>query len=276
MKSKSLLLMNPATTFLLALASAGMLAAFLTASVSAEDESEVTDDDLVLARSPIIIKSRVRVSDEYTDLEGGGSRNKFIFAGVYGFGFNGHDRDFGVSFELPVLENNPNVGNNESGVGDFKLRFGQLIMDDPGGWRTGWFGETEFDTAADDVQAIANQRTQMAIGAGAAYPISSNFVLASSLQFGWSADKGETTGNKSEWEAHLTATVKLPEHVSLNLDYKAVVNMVDNAKLFNTLEPSIGWIVGKESNIGLFASCEIPLDDPATNCIAKAGVNWFF
>ena len=268
--------MKTQSRFLLVITTASFLAAFLPTVVFAESDDGVTDDDLLLARNPIIIKSRVRLSDEYTDLEDGGSRNKFILAGVYGFGFNGHDRQFGIGLELPILQNNPEGGSDETGVGDIKLRLGQLFMDDPAGWRSGWFFETEFDTAAHDVQTIANQRTQMAIGGGAAYSIFSNFVLASSLQFGWSADKGETTGNKSEWEAHLTATVKLPKHVSLNLDYKAVVNMVDSAKLFNTLEPSIGWTVGTERNIGLFASCEIPLDDPATTCIAKAGVNWFF
>lgn len=253
-----------------------VLAAFLPAAASAQSESDVTDDDLLLARNPIIIKSRVRVSDEYTDLDGGGSRNKFILGGVYGFGFNGHDRDFGIGFELPVLENNPKGGDGDTGVGDFKIRFGQLFLDDPHGWRSGWFAETEFDTAAADVQAIANQRTQMAVGSGAAYAVSSNFVLASSLQFGWSSDPGDTTGNKSEWEAHLTATLKLCEDVTLNLDYKGVVNMMNDSRLFNTLEPSLGWIVGKERKIGLFASCEVPLEDSSTHCIAKAGLTWFF
>jgi hypothetical protein len=262
--------------FLLLTAAVPLVAAFFPAAALAEYEAEVTDGDLLLARSPIIIKSRVRMADEYTDLDGGGSRNKFILAGVYGFGFNGHDREFGIGFEMPILENNPKGADSDVGAGDFKLRLGQLFMDDPKGWRSGWFFETEFDTAADDVQAIANQRTQMAVGAGAAYPICHNFVLASSLQFGWSADEGETTGNKSEWEGHLTATWKVSSNFSLNLDYKAVVNMVDDAILFNTLEPIIGWTVSKERNIGLFASCEVPLDDPATNCVAKAGVTWFF
>ncbi|GAA5129069.1 transporter [Luteolibacter yonseiensis] len=253
-----------------------MLAAFSLTGISTAGEETVTDADLLLARNPIVIKSRVRVADEYTDLDGGGSRNKFILAGVYGFGFNGHDRQFGIGFELPVLENDPEGADSDTGLGDLKLRVGHLLMDDPAGWRAGWFFETEFDTAADDVQAIANQRTQMAGGAGAAYAIRDNFVLATSLQFGWSADQGDTTGNKSEWEGHLTATWKISPCVSLNLDYKGVVNMMEDAELYNTLEPSIGWTVGNERNIGLFASCEIPLDDSSTNCIAKAGVTWFF
>ena len=268
--------MKIASHLLLSIAAIPALAAFLPSAARAESAADVTDDDLALARNPIMIRTRVVMANEYKDLDGGGSSDKLYLGGVYGFGFNGHDRDFGIAFELPMLFNNPVGGDSASGVGDFKLRFGRLFIDEPLGWRAGCFFENEFDTAADNVQAIANQRNQMAFGGGGAYSILSNFVLSSTLQFGWSNDAGATNGHKSEWEAHLTATVKLPENVSLNLDYKAVVNMMDGGKLFNTVEPSVGWALGEKKTIGLFASCEIPLNDSATNVIAKAGVNWFF
>lgn len=245
-------------------------------SVFAESGESVTDEDLMLARNPIILKSRVRLANEFTDVDGGGNSDKLILSGIYGFGFNGHDRNFGIGFELPFLNNNPKGGDSESGVGDFKLRLGQLFIDDPKGWRAGWFFDTEFDTAADDVQAIANQRTQMALGGGGSYAIWNNFVLSSTLQYGWSLEDGATTGEKSEWEAHLTATAKVSECVAISLDYKAVIHTVDDTELFNTLEPSVGWTVGKKKDIGLFASLEIPLDDTGTNWVAKAGLAWFF
>jgi hypothetical protein len=248
----------------------------LPVSVVAESGASITDEDLLLARNPIIIKSRLRLANEFTDVSGGGNRDKLIFGGVYGFGFNGHDRQFGIGFELPFLYNNPKGGDSDGGVGDLKLRCGQLFTDDPKGWRTGWFFETEFDTAADDVRAIANQRTQMAFGGGASYALWNNFVLTSTLQYGWSLNDGETTGEKSEWEAHLTATAKVSECVAINLDYKAVINTVDGTTLFNTLEPSVSWTVGAKKNIGLFASLELPLDDTGSNWIAKVGTAWFF
>lgn len=249
----------------------------LAPAVLARAEEVVTDDDLVLARNPIILKSRVWMGDEYADVDGGGSRNKFILGAIYGFGLGGDaDRDLGVGFELPVLSSNPEGGDSDTGIGDFKFRFGQVLIDQQGGWRAGWFGETEFDTAADDVQAIANQRTQMALGGGGSWSIREDLVLTSTLQYGWSADGGATNGHKSEWEAHLTASWKCADHVSLKLDYKAAVTAIGGAELFNTLEPGIGWNVGGKRDIGLFASCEIPFDDPGTNCVAKAGLIWFF
>jgi|GEM_PF-6687966 len=248
----------------------------LQVSVRAESDDSVTDEDLLLARNPVIIQSRVRMSDEFADVYGGGNRDKFILGGVYGFGFNGHDRDYGFGIELPILNNNPKDGHSETGFGDLKLRCGQLFTDDPKGWRSGWFYETEFDTAADNVRAIANQRAQMAFGGGVSYALRNNFVLSSSLQYGWSLHNGETTGEKSEWEAHLTATAKVSENVDINLDYKAVINTVDGTTLYNTLEPSVGWTFGEKKNIGLFASLELPLYQTGTNWIAKVGTVWSF
>jgi hypothetical protein len=253
-----------------------LLAALITTSASGQSGGSVTDEDLLLARNPIIIRDRIRLANEFTDVDGGGSRDKLVFAAIYGFGFNGEDRDFGIGFELPFLRDNPENGGSDSGFGDFKLRLGHLFMDDPASWRTGWFFETEFDTSARSVRDIANQRTQMALGGGASYPVFKNLVLTSTLQYGWSLEDGETTGKKSEWEAHLTASTKISECVSINLDYKAVVNTVGGTELFNTLEPSVGWTVGEKKNIGLVASLEIPLEDTGTNWTAKAGVIWFF
>lgn len=250
--------------------------AVLPASTVMVDGGHITDEDLALARNPIIIENRLRLTTEHASLGGGGSVDKFIFAAVHGFGVNEHDRDFFIGFEVPYLHHNPDAGGDRWGIGDLKLRCGQLFIDDPEGWRAGWFFDTELDTAADSVHAVANQRTQMAIGGGAGYAILENVVLTSTVQYGWSLDNGDTTGRKSEWEAHLTASMKVWEGVSVNLDYKAVVNTVGDDKLFNTLEPSIGWTVGESDKIGLFASCEIPLDETGTDWIAKAGLVWFF
>ena len=254
----------------------GLCMALQSMSASAATSVSVSDEDLLLSRNPIIIKDRLRLSDEFTDVEAGGNSNKTILAGVYGFGFNQRDRNFGIGFELPVLYNNPDGGDSDCGVGDFKLRLGHLVMEDPKSWRAGWFFDTEFDTAADAVQAIANQRTQMTFGVGASHPILECFTLSSSVQYGWSLDEGATTGRKDEWEAHLTAIAKPMENLSVSLDYKAVVNAVGGTQLYNTLEPSVGWTFGDNKEFGVFTSCELPLFNGGANWIAKGGVVWFF
>lgn len=253
-----------------------MAALFAATSLrAAETGASVNDEDLLLAENPIIIKSRLRINNEFSEVGGGGHRDKLILGGAYGFGFRGDHRDYGIGFELPFLFNDPAGGGSSEGIGDFKLRVGKKFLDDAK-WRAGMFFDTEFDTSADAVRAIANQRTQMAAGGGVSYAIWDSFVLTSTLQYGWSLDDGETTGRKSEWEAHLTATVKPVDFVAINLDYKAVINTVDATTLYSTLEPSIGWTIGAKRNIGLFASWELPIDETNTNWTAKAGVTWFF
>lgn len=258
------------------LLAAGFLA-LATPLVGAEaNPSDLTNEDLLLAKNPLVIKSRLQLANEYSDVGGGGYRDKLIFGGVYGFGFDGQNKDYGIGFELPYLFNDSESGGSDNGIGDLKLRAGHLWADDPAGWRSGWFSEVELDTADDDVYAIANQRTQASFGIGAAHPIFENLVLTGTLQYGWSFEDGTTTGRKSEWEAHLTASYKLLDHVSVSLDYKAVINTVDHAKLYNTLEPRLGWTIGQNRDIGLYASWELPIDETNTNWTAKTGLIWFF
>lgn len=236
----------------------------------------LTDEDLLLSRSPVVIKSRLSSGCEFTDVGGGGHREKLKFGGAYGFGFNGHDRNFGVGIELPYLWDHPDAGASGSGVGDLKVRAGQLFTWVPEGWKAGWYFETEFDTAASDVFAIANQRTQMAVGGGVVMPVNGSLAVATSLSYGWSLDNGTTTGRKAEWEAHVTTTWKFAEKVSASMDYKAVINTVGGTELFNTLEPGIGVTLGEDGAYGLTGSLEIPLDETGVDWVAKLGLIRFF
>ena len=256
--------------------SARLLAVLFMLAASSPAASTLTDEDLVLARNPVVIKTRLNAGNEFTDAAGGSHRNKLIFGGTYGFGFNRHDRNFGVAFELPFLWNDPEPGGGDWGLGDFKLKAGQLFTWVPEGWRAGWYFQSEFDTAADDVYAIANQRTQLAFGGGVSIPVLENLVVTTTAQYGWSLDNGPTTGRKAEWEIHITPGWKVMDRLSLNLDYKAIINTVGGTKLFNTLEPGIGYTMGRDQEYGLFTSLEIPLNDTGVNWVAKLGLVRFF
>jgi hypothetical protein len=253
-----------------------LLAVTSVTAVTSQAASTITEEDLLLARSPVVIKTRLNMGNEFTDVGGGGHRDKLVFGGTYGFGFDDQHRNFGIAFELPFLWNDPENGASDWGVGDFKLKGGQLFTWVPEGWRAGWFFETEFDTAADDVYAIANQRTQMAFGAGMSFPVLENLTVSTIAQYGWSLDEGTTTGRKSEWELHITPSWKVMDRVSLNLDYKAVINTVGGTELFNTLEPSVGFTLGENKEYGMFTSLEIPLDETGVNWVAKVGLIRFF
>ena len=253
-----------------------LLAAVASSASAIHAASTITEEDLLLARNPVVIKTRLNTGNEFTDVGGGGYRDKLIFGGTYGFGFNGQHRNFGIAFELPFLWNDPENAGSDWGLGDFKLKTGQLFTWVPEGWRAGWFFETEFDTAADDVYAIANQRTQMAFGTGMSFPVLDNLTVTTIAQYGWSLYDGDTTGRKAEWEIHITPSWKVMERLSLNLDYKAVINTVGGTELFNTLEPSVGLTLGENKEYGVFTSLEIPLDETGVNWVAKVGMIRFF
>ena len=236
----------------------------------------LTDEDLLLSRSPVIIKSRVGLGGEHKDLGGGGHHDKLKLSAVYGFGFNDHDRNFGIGVDLPYLWDRSAGGGSGSGVGDFKVRVGQIFTGLPEGWRAGWFFETEFDTAASDVFAIANQRTQMALGGGAIIPMNERLALTTSLSYGWSLDNGTTTGRKAEWEAHFAAAWKIMENLSCSLDYKVTLDTVGGSDWFHTLEPGFGLTLGENMNYGLVGSLELPLSETGTDWVAKLGLIRFF
>lgn len=249
---------------------------YLSAATSVSAATALTDEDLLLSRCPVIIQSRLLVGGEHTDTAGGGHRQKFKVGAAYGFGFGGEDRNFGVGIEWPYLLNEPNVGDSGSGVGDFKVRVGQIFTGLPEGWRAGWYVETEFDTAASEVFAIANQRPQMAAGGGAVMPITDRLAMTVSLAYGWSLENGLTSGRKAEWEAHWTTTWKLLERTSVSLDYKAILRTVAGNEVFQALEPGFGINLGKANEYGLFGSVEIPLQQNGTNWVAKCGLTRFF
>ena len=255
--------------------------ACLTAAVvphasAATSATAVTDEDLLLARNPVVIRTRLASSNEFTELGAGGHRNKLIAGGVYGFGLDGQNRNFGIGFEMSYWWDDPKGAPSGSGWGDFKLRYGYLFRGLPEGWRAGLFGDTEFDTSADAVQAAANQRHQMMFGAGIGIPIGDRFVVTTTLQYGWSLEAGETNGQKAEWEGHLVATWKATDWLAVNLDYKVVLNNVGRDEVFNTLEPSLGTTLGADKNIGLWTALECPLDNSGTDWVAKIGMTWFF
>ncbi len=254
----------------------GLGLAALLVLASAAQATTLNDEDLLLSRSPVIIRSRVTLGGEHAELVAGGQREKLKLAAAYGFGFNGHDRNFGLGLELPYLWSDPTVGDAGAGFGDFKVRVGQMFTGLPEGWRAGWFFETEFDTAATDVLAIANQRNQMSGGGGAVIPVTDRLAITTSLSYGWSLENGPTSGRKAEWEGHVIGTWKLQERTSLTLDYKAVLQTVNGLELRHTLEPGLGLTLGADRAYGVFSSLEIPLHDGGSRWVAKVGLTWFF
>lgn len=177
---------------------------------------------------------------------------------------------------MPYLWNEPSTADSGSGFGDFKARLGHVFPGLQEGWRAGWFFETEFDAAAFEVFANANQRTQMSAGTGAVIPVTDRLVVSTSVSSGWSLVNGQATVRKGEWEAHVTTVWKPVARTSPRADCKSVIIIVGGTELFNTLEHGPGITFGPKDEYGLTSSLGIPFDNTGTNWIAKIGIARFF
>lgn len=203
------------------------------------------------------------------------SKQKFIPNASWAIGEKSGHHDWTLSIEMPVWVTDPQDGPNEEGFGDLKLRATHLWVEDKT-WLVGTYLETEFDTAAEDVQSVANQRNQMTLGSGCIRNLSDGWAVGAYLQYGWSLDAGTTNGWRSEWEYRAGVRKKLLEHLSLTLAYKGTLAVSGETHYSSTLEPALAMDLGKDRNHSLWLACELPLQGRSEDYTAKAGLKWLF
>lgn len=218
-----------------------------------------------------------RVGLGYEHAEHGGHREKFIPSGSFMLGRKTGRNDWSLGMEMPYLINDPDIGDSGEGVGDFKLRLNHNWLEDRTWLVTSYF-ETEFDTASDDVRAIANQRTQFALGTGFIRNLGDGWAVGSAVQFGWSPDAGDTNGHKGEWEIRVGARKTFCESWSITAIYKATINVVGEDTYNSSIEPVLAWnfgFLGLEK-LNSYISCEVPLENNREDYTAKTGLAWVF
>ena len=213
----------------------------------------------------------------YEHKEGGGHSEKFIPNGRLLLGGKTGRNDWSIGIEMPYLINDPDNAGSVEGIGDFKIRLGHNWLEDET-WLVGSYFETEFDTAADDVQAIANQRTQFAFGTGFLRNFGNGWAAGSAVQFGWSPDAGETNGHKGEWEIRVGARKTFSESWSITLGYKAIINVVGEDTYNSSIEPALAWDFGfmDLEKLSSYISCEVPLENNREDYTLKCGLAWIF
>jgi hypothetical protein len=218
-----------------------------------------------------------RVGLGYEHKEGGGHSEKFIPNGRLLLGGKTGRNDWSIGVEMPYLINDPDNAASEEGIGDFKIRLGHNWLEDET-WLVSSYFETEFDTASDDVQAIANQRTQFAFGTGFIRNFGDGWAVGSAVQFGWSHDAGTTNGHKGEWEIRVGARKTFCESWSITAIYKATVNVVGDDTYNSSIEPVLAWDFGflDLEKLSSYISCEVPLESGREDYTLKTGLAWVF
>lgn len=225
------------------------------------------------AGNPVATLTNIGMGYEYT--HDASAKQKFIPNASWALGEKTGRHDWAFGIELPVWDTLPQDGPSEEGVGDLKLRISHLWVEDKT-WLVGSYLETEFDTAAEAVQAVANQRTQLALGSGFIRNLGHGWAVGGNLQYGWSLDAGTTNGWKSEWEGRIGIRKKLLENLSLTVLYKGTFAVAGDTDYSSSLEPAMALSFGKEANCSLWLACELPLQGKSEDYTAKAGLKWLF
>lgn len=222
---------------------------------------------------PLVAINRCGVNYEYARQTS--SREKIIPNATWQFGVKDGKNDLAAGIEMPFLVNNAKGAPSEEGLGDFKVKLTFNPVED-GRWLVGSYFETEFDTADADVEAIANQRTQMALGGGFIRKWDHGWAVGMALQYGWSIDSGTTTGSKSEWELRMGVRKTLVENLDFTVVYKQTLNVASEDSYSALVEPSLSWTFGADQRYSLWLSCEVPVQNKSEDFTAKGGFTWLF
>jgi hypothetical protein len=221
------------------------------------------------AGNPLATLTNIGLGYEYT--HDSSSKEKFIPSANWTLGEKTGRHDWTLGIELPVWVTLPRDGPREEGFGDLKLRATHLWVEEQSSL-IGSYLETEFDTANDDVMAVANQRTQMTFGSGFISNLGDGWAAGAALQYGWSLDAGTTNGWKSEWECRVGLRKKLLDQLSLTLLYKSTFDVAGGTVSSTTLEPSLALSFGIDNCFSLWLASELPLQGKTEDYTAKIGL----
>ncbi len=253
--------------------SANLVRVLVVAGLGASARAEEWYEAETAAGDPLATLSNFGLGYEYT--HDTNSKEKFIPSAAWAIGTKTGRHDWSFGIEMPVWVTLPQDGPNEDGFGDLKLRVTHLWLEDDT-WLVGSYFENEFDTAAEDVQAVANQRDQMTFGSGFIRNLGDGWAVGGYLQYGWSLDAGTTNGWKSEWEYRAGVRKQLLEHLSLTVAYKGTFNLTGDTRYGASLEPALAMDFGTDRNYSLWLACELPLQGKTEDYTAKLGLKRCF
>lgn len=245
---------------------------FITAAAAPAEEGLWYEAEAA-AGDPLALVNRVGLGFDHT--EGDAQKEKLTLGVTWTLGQKTGRHDWALAAEIPLLLNQPDGSDSDGGVGDFKLRLAHTWIENET-WLAGSYVDAEFDTAASNVEAIANQRNQLTVGTGFIRNLNHGWAFGAAVQYGWSVSEGVTNGDKSEIEFRAGLRKKLSEAWSVTVLHKSIVNLANANHYTSAVEPSVNWDVGCGGKFSVFAACEVPLEHGREDFTAKAGLAWVY
>ena len=224
---------------------------------------------------PTVLRTRVKLSNEYVDRDFGGSENTTTLNFSYAFG-NPARRDWSAQLDLPLVNYNAGDQANSTdatGLGDIELRI--LHVFDAGGvFRWGLGAQAHFNTASEPQLGDSAFRLSPALNF-ALQPCRS-FKFQTIVQFDQSLVTDSGVPEQQALEARPAVQFDLPFSCYGYVETELSWNLKADAKLSSTLKIELGRGFGSRKEWVASMLYQTPLTESADHYSLTAGLSYVF
>jgi hypothetical protein len=229
-------------------------------------------------QGPTVVRPRITLIDEWTELPEGDSRNRVLLTGTLGLGAK---RDYGLTIEIPLSQyragDNPGA-RSADGLGDIRT-FLIHAVHVQGAFTHSWALESYFNTASKKPELGAGATTMLPSYALTYRPAkTAQFILLSQYQFDVRRDDG--VRHTSQLAMRPFAVLNFPDFWYSFIELKGIVDFERDNRFALTGTASLGKFVGASRKWSLFGVVGGPLNGYAREAVEhsqfKLGMNYFF
>jgi hypothetical protein len=233
-----------------------MGAALIAPAAEVVDATEV-DPGL----DPTVLRSRVKLNNEFIDREHGASKNTTKLSLAYAFGRDAR-RDWSIQLELPLVtaDGGRDGYGDTTGFGDTTLRLVHVV-DGAGVFRWAVGMETQFNTAAQDQLGDGVFRVSPLFGF--AVQPSADWKFQTVVQFDQSLTRESGVSEQQELKLIPSLQFNLPRGFYAHAETELKWNLRDDGEFGAKLKFEIGRGFGARGEWVLSARYEVPLTESA-------------
>lgn len=224
---------------------------------------------------PTVLRSRVKVTNEFIEQAFDGSKNTTKLLLSYAFG-NAAQRDWTVQLDLPFVSYRTGaLGGvpDADGIGDIEMRIGH-VFDGEGVFRWALGVETQFNTAAQDQLGDGVWRLSP-VAVFAVQPCRA-FKLQTTAQFDQSLTREDGVTEQQDLKVKPSVTFHLPRKFYAYVENELKWNIQDDDRFSTKLKFELGRGFGARGEWVLSARYEMPLAESHDDHTFTAGVAHVF
>ncbi len=224
---------------------------------------------------PTVLRSRVKVTNEYSARDFGVSENTTKLNLTYAFG-NVARRDWNVQLDLPVVHNNAGdqaTPTDATGLGDIELRGGH-VFDGAGVFRWGLGAEAHFNTASEP--QLGDGVFRLSSGLQFALQPSRSFKFQTTIQFDQSLSTDAGVPEQQRIKVKPAVQFDLPADCYGYVETELVWDLQACGRFGSKLKVELGHAFGSREQWVASIRYETPLTESSEQYTATAGLAYVF